>query len=118
MHIPSITVPMLASISLAACSTAWKPPAISYDNTPRQAVLQADPPKPVQIVELPKPLAEVYHIHRAGPLAAAIMSLSQSFAIRTARMPRPGACEPATTSSPHFARGSHGIVQPHVAVGA
>jgi type IV secretion system protein VirB9 len=46
----------LASVSLAACSTAWKPPAISYDNTPRQAVLQADPPKPVQIVELPKPL--------------------------------------------------------------
>jgi len=46
----------LASVSLAACSTAWKPPAISYDNTPRQAVLQPDPPKPVQIVELPKPL--------------------------------------------------------------
>jgi type IV secretion system protein VirB9 len=46
---------LLASVSLAGCS-AWKPPAISYDNTPRQAVLQADPPKPVQIVELPKPL--------------------------------------------------------------
>ena len=56
MHIPSLTVPLLASVSLAACSTAWKPPAISYDNTPRQAVLQPDPPKPVQIVELPKPL--------------------------------------------------------------
>jgi type IV secretion system protein VirB9 len=55
MRIPSLTVPLLASVSLAACST-WKPPAISYDNTPRQAVLQADPPKPVQIVELPKPL--------------------------------------------------------------
>jgi len=26
----------------------------SYDDTPRQAVLQPDPPKPVQIVELPK----------------------------------------------------------------
>ena len=56
MRIPSLTVPLLASVSLAACSTAWKPPEISYDNTPRQAVLQADPPKPVQIVELPKPL--------------------------------------------------------------
>jgi len=55
MRIPSLTVPLLASVSLAACST-WKPPAISYDNTPRQAVLQADPPRPVQIVELPKPL--------------------------------------------------------------
>jgi type IV secretion system protein VirB9 len=47
---------LFASVSLAACSTPWKPPAISYDNTPRQAVLQADPPRPVQIVELPKPL--------------------------------------------------------------
>ena len=56
MRIPSLTAPLLASVSLAACSTAWKPPSISYDNTPRQAVLQADPPKPVQIVELPKPL--------------------------------------------------------------
>jgi type IV secretion system protein TrbG len=56
MRIPSLTVPLLASVSLAACSTPWKPPAISYDNTPRQAVLQADPPRPVQIVELPKPL--------------------------------------------------------------
>ncbi len=56
MRIPPLTVPLLASVSLAACSTAWKPPAFSYDNTPRQAVLQADPPKPVQIVELPKPL--------------------------------------------------------------
>jgi P-type conjugative transfer protein TrbG len=55
MRIPSLTIPLLAFVSLAACST-WKPPAISYDNTPRQAVLQADPPKPVQIVELPKPL--------------------------------------------------------------
>jgi hypothetical protein len=45
---------LLASISLGACSTIWKPPEISYDDTPRQAVLQPDPPRPVQIVELPK----------------------------------------------------------------
>jgi type IV secretion system protein VirB9 len=45
---------LLASLSLGACATAWKPPQISYDNTPKPAVLQADPPKPVQIVELPK----------------------------------------------------------------
>src|SRR5271170_201019 len=44
---------LLAGASLGACST-WKPPAISYDDAPRQAVLQPDPPKPVQIVELPK----------------------------------------------------------------
>ena len=30
---------LLASASLGACST-WKPPAITYDDTPRQAVLQ------------------------------------------------------------------------------
>jgi len=47
---------LLTSLSLGACATAWKPPQISYDNTPKPAVLQADPPKPVQIVELPKPL--------------------------------------------------------------
>jgi len=44
---------LLASASLGACST-WKPPAITYDDTPQQAVLQPDPPKPVQVVELPK----------------------------------------------------------------
>ena len=32
---------LLASASLGACST-WKPPAISYDDTPWQAVLQLD----------------------------------------------------------------------------
>ena len=45
----------LACASLGACS-AWKPPEISYDDTPRQAFLQPDPPGPVQIVELPKTL--------------------------------------------------------------
>ncbi|MGE0853215.1 MAG: P-type conjugative transfer protein TrbG [Hyphomicrobiaceae bacterium] len=56
MRVQSLALPLLASVSLAACSGAWKPPEISYDDTPRQAVLQPDPPKPVQIVELPKPL--------------------------------------------------------------
>ena len=45
---------LLASVSLGACSTTYKPPTISYDDTPRKAVLAPDPPKPVQIVELPK----------------------------------------------------------------
>jgi len=48
-----LAILLLGSASLGACST-WKPPEISYDDTPRQAVLQPDPPKPVQIVELPK----------------------------------------------------------------
>ena len=56
MRIQSLAFPLLALVSLGACSSAWKPPEIKYDDTPRQAVLQPDPPKPVQIVELPKPL--------------------------------------------------------------
>jgi P-type conjugative transfer protein TrbG len=56
MHIQSLVVPLLASVSLAACSSTWKPPEIKYDDTPRQAVLQSDAPKPVKIVEVAKPL--------------------------------------------------------------
>jgi type IV secretion system protein VirB9 len=56
MRIQSLTLPLLASVSLGACSSAWKPPEIKYDDTPRQAVLQADAATPVKIVELPKPL--------------------------------------------------------------
>ncbi len=47
---------LFASASLGACSSVYKPPVISYDDTPRQAVLTPDPPKPVQVVELPKVL--------------------------------------------------------------
>src|SRR6185312_10095599 len=46
---------LLVSTSLVGCAT-WTPPEISYDDTPKQAVLQPDPPKPVEIVELPRPL--------------------------------------------------------------
>jgi type IV secretion system protein TrbG len=56
MRIAFLTVPLLASVSLGACSSTWKPPEIKYDDTPRQAVLQPDPPKPVKIVEVAKPL--------------------------------------------------------------
>ncbi len=42
-----------ALLSLSACAT-YKPPQIAYDNTPKPAVLQPDPPKPVQVVEVPK----------------------------------------------------------------
>lgn len=48
---------ILCTLSLAGCTaaTAWKPPQISYDDM-EPATLQADPPKPVAVVELPKPL--------------------------------------------------------------
>ena len=52
----SVIAVVLASTSLCACSSAWKPPAISYDDTPRQAVLEPNPSKPVRIVQIPKPL--------------------------------------------------------------
>ena len=53
-HLPLAAL-LLGAVSLGACSP-WKPPEISYDDTPRPAQLQPDPPKPVQIVELPQPL--------------------------------------------------------------
>jgi P-type conjugative transfer protein TrbG len=40
---------------LAGCATAQKPPEISYDDA-MPAVQTADPPAPVRVVELPKPL--------------------------------------------------------------
>ena len=46
---------MILLAPLAACSS-WKPPAIRYDDTPRQAVLTPERPKPVQVVVLPEPL--------------------------------------------------------------
>src|SRR5262252_6776199 len=45
---------LLMSTAQTGCAT-FKPPQISYDDE-QPAVLQADPPKPVQVVELPKPL--------------------------------------------------------------
>jgi len=45
---------VLAYTVLAGCAT-FKPPQISYDDE-QPALLQGDPPKPVQVVELPKPL--------------------------------------------------------------
>ncbi len=46
---------LLCTSALAGCATNMPPPEISYDNA-MPAVQAADPPKPVQIVELPKPL--------------------------------------------------------------
>jgi hypothetical protein len=54
MRLP-LSALVLLSGSLAACST-WKPPDIAYDDTPRQAQLEPNPPTPFRIVALPKPL--------------------------------------------------------------
>ena len=55
MRAAPLALLLLAGTSLGACST-WKPPEITYDDTPKQAVLAPDPPKPVEIVQLPQPL--------------------------------------------------------------
>jgi type IV secretion system protein VirB9 len=55
MRILPFAALLLSSAALSACST-WKPPAISYDDKPRPAVLQPEPPKPVEIVQLSQPL--------------------------------------------------------------
>jgi type IV secretion system protein TrbG len=48
-------IPLVAlSLMLGACTT-FKPPEITYDDL-KPAVLRVDPPKAVQVVELPKPL--------------------------------------------------------------
>ena len=45
---------LLVSTALAGCAT-FKPPQINYDDE-RPAVLEGEPPKPIKVVELPKPL--------------------------------------------------------------
>jgi type IV secretion system protein VirB9 len=46
---------LLSSVGLAACAT-FRPPEISYDDDPKPAVFQGEPPRPVEVIEIPKPL--------------------------------------------------------------
>jgi len=50
-----LPIVLLAATALAGCATTHKPPEISYDNA-APAVQTVDPPAPVTVVELPKPL--------------------------------------------------------------
>src|SRR5499427_5647602 len=54
MRSRSLAFMLLMSTTLTGCAT-FKPPLIGYDGE-QPAVLETDPPKPVQVVELPKPL--------------------------------------------------------------
>jgi P-type conjugative transfer protein TrbG len=49
-------LPLTGILALAACAPTYKPPRISYDNPPQRAVLLPDPPKPVDIIQVPTPL--------------------------------------------------------------
>jgi len=54
-HTSTLAALLLSVTALAGCATTQKPPEISYDDaTP--AVQTVDPPGPVQVVELPRPL--------------------------------------------------------------
>jgi type IV secretion system protein TrbG len=46
---------LLSCVAVSACAT-FRPPEISYDDDPKPAVFQGDPPRPVEVVEIPKPL--------------------------------------------------------------
>ena len=54
MQSSSLGFVLMMSTALTACAT-FKPPQVGYDDE-QPAVLQSDPPKPVQVVEVPKPL--------------------------------------------------------------
>ena len=47
---------LLSASALAGCAHLTKPPEIALDDVAAPAVLQVDPPAPVQVVELPTPL--------------------------------------------------------------
>ena len=51
----ALPIILLATTALAGCATTQKPPEISYDDA-APAVQAADPPAPVTVVELPRPL--------------------------------------------------------------
>ncbi len=54
MRSPTCSLVLFAATALAGCAT-FKPPQISYDDPPPQpAVLETEPPKPVEVVEVPK----------------------------------------------------------------
>ena len=53
MRSPICSLILFAATALAGCAT-FKPPQISYDDPPQPAVLETEPPKPVQVVEVPK----------------------------------------------------------------
>ena len=73
---------MSASV-LAGCSHLQKPPEIALDDPAEPAVLLADPPAPVQVVELPTPL----------PLPGQLKPLPGG-------KPTPEAADPAPTRQP------------------
>ena len=67
---------LLAATTLAGCASHIKPPEISYDDA-APAMQTIDPPAPVKVVELPKPL----------PLPGQLMPVPKSKTIPEPREP-------------------------------
>jgi type IV secretion system protein VirB9 len=55
MRLHTLSTVLLSSVALAACAT-FKPPEISYDDDPQPALFQGESPRPVEVVEIPRPL--------------------------------------------------------------
>ena len=51
----TLYIVLLSSVGLTACAT-FRPPEISYDDDPQPALFQGEAPRPVEVVEIPKPL--------------------------------------------------------------
>lgn len=62
----ALPIMLLASTALAGCAHTTPPPEISYDNA-APAVQAADPPAPVQVVEIPRPLPLPGQLQRVEP---------------------------------------------------
>ncbi len=76
----------LALLTLSACAGQYHPPVIRYDDA-AQATRQPDPPKPVQVVEVPKilplpgqlkPLPALRRVHSAPEAADPAVRVTQA----------------------------------------
>jgi type IV secretion system protein TrbG len=65
-HIRSFAILLLSASALGGCATPTPPPEISYDNA-APAVQTVDPPAPVTVVEIPKPLPLPGQLQRVEP---------------------------------------------------
>ncbi|MAM37451.1 MAG: P-type conjugative transfer protein TrbG [Erythrobacter sp.] len=66
LHRAAIPMVLLATTALAGCATTNPPPEISYENA-APAVRTVDPPAPVTVVELPRPLPLPGQLQRVEP---------------------------------------------------
>lgn len=76
-RISALPLVLLSATALAGCATTQKPPEIAYDDA-APATLRVDPPAPVTVVEIPRPL----------PLPGQLKPVTASRAVPEAADPR------------------------------